>query len=253
MEDGVVLQFGGQRAQDFDAGGGHQFVDEDDAELAFPRGDELADFDARGGGDDFRFHLFGDADALEHAREVDAALAFFRPGDGIRGEERALERLRRADVGTRRAFLDSDAHARARDWSARSRVHLALLREVVDRGGGKYGEIEGCAAFDLALQDSGEAEGDDELVSGCALEGGRELVHRFPDTVRGEDLDFGGADRRRNEQSGDPDWCSDERFDLHAIPMSRPPPYRPETLEASSMAISETWRLGNVPNSPSGA
>src|SRR6267154_2093697 len=33
MEDGVVLQFGGQRPQHFDAGGDHQFVDEDDAEL----------------------------------------------------------------------------------------------------------------------------------------------------------------------------------------------------------------------------
>src|SRR6266853_5502406 len=142
MEDGPVLQFGRQRPQHFDAGRRHQFVDEDDAELDFPRGDERADFDARGGGDDFRFHLFGDADALEQAREVDAALAFFRPGDGFRGEERALERTRRADVRTRRAFFDSYAHAGAGDGGVRGRVDLALLRELVDHGGGEYGEVE---------------------------------------------------------------------------------------------------------------
>src|SRR5882672_11112794 len=178
MEDGVVLQFGGQRSQDFDAGGDHQFVDEDDAELGLAAGDEFADFDAGGGGDGFGFHLFGDADALEQAREVDAALAFFRPGDGFRGEERALERTRRADVGTRRAFFDSYAHARPRDGGARCRVDLALLREVVDHGGGEDGEVEGFARLDLALEGGGEAEGDDELVAGLALEGRSELVQR---------------------------------------------------------------------------
>src|SRR5712664_3272680 len=143
MEDGVVLQFGRQGPQDFDAGGRHQFVDEDDAELDFSRGDELADFDARGGEDDFRSHPFGDADALEQVREVDAALAFFCPGNGIRGEARALERSRRAHVGTPRALLDSDSHAGAGDRGARARVYLALLREVVEPGGGEYGEVEG--------------------------------------------------------------------------------------------------------------
>src|SRR6266571_4771723 len=215
MEDGVVLQFGWQRPQDFDAGRGHQFVDEDDAELDFSRGDELADFDARGGGDDFRSHLFGDADALEKAREVDAALAFFRPGDGVRGEERALERPRRADVGTRRAFPDADAHARAGDGGARARIHLALLREIVDPGGGEYGEVEGFARLDLALQGGGEAEADDELVSGRALEGGRELVQRLLHAVGGEDLDFGGVDRNRAHESGKPDGCGDEHFEAH--------------------------------------
>src|SRR5258708_8964227 len=185
MEDGVVLQFGRQRPQDFDAGGDHQFVDEDPAELDLPLGDEFPDFDARGGGDDLGFHLFGDADALEQAREVDAALAFFRPGDGFRGEERALERFRSADVGTRRAFFYSYAHARARDGGAGARVHLALLREVVDRGGGEYGEVEGFARLDLALQGGGQAEGDVELVSGLALEGGRELVQRLLHAVGG--------------------------------------------------------------------
>src|SRR6267142_2992229 len=197
MEDGVVLQLRGQRPQDFDAGGDHQLVDEDDAELGLSSGDEFADFDARGGGDGFGFHLFGDADALEQAREVDAALAFFRPGDGFRGEERALERSRRADIGTRRAFFDAYAHARARDGGARCRVDLALLREVVDHRGGEDGEVEGFARFDLALEGGGEAERDDELVSGLALEGGRELVQRLLDAVGGDDFDFGGADGSR--------------------------------------------------------
>src|SRR5881396_601159 len=197
MEDGVVLQFGGQGPQDFDAGGGHQFVDEDDAELDFPRRDEISDFDARGGRDDFRSHLFGDADALEKAREVDAALAFFRPGNGVRGEERAPERPLGADIRTPRALPDSDSHARARDRGAAARVHFALLREVVEPGGGEYGEVEGFARLDLALQGGGEAEGDDELVSGCALEDGRELEERLLHAVRGEDLDFGGGDGSR--------------------------------------------------------
>src|SRR6266568_6249818 len=48
MEDGVVLQLRGQRPQDFDAGRGHQFVDEDDAELDFASGDELPHYRARG-------------------------------------------------------------------------------------------------------------------------------------------------------------------------------------------------------------
>ena len=216
MEDGVVLQFGRQRPQDFDAGRGHQFVDEDDAELDFPRGDEFADLGARGGGDDFRSHLLGDADALEQAREVDAALAFFRPGDRFSGEERALERPRRADVGTPRALLDSDSHARAGDRGARARVHLALLREVVEPGGGEYGEVEGLACFDLALQGGGEAEGDHQLVFGLALEGGRKLVQRLLHAVRGEDFDFGGADGSHREQRGDAENCGDEGFDAHA-------------------------------------
>src|SRR5260221_1575599 len=205
MEDGVVLQLRGQRPQDFDAGGDHQFVDEDDAELGLSSGDEFADFDAGGGGDDFRFHLLGDADALEQAREVDAALAFFRPGDGFRGEERALERTRRADVGTRRAFFDSYAHARARDGGARCRVDLALLREVVDHGGGEDGDGERFDRLELALQGGGEGEGDNELVSGLALEGGRELVQRFLYAVGGDDFDFGCADRSRDRQHGEPD------------------------------------------------
>src|SRR5437899_3089766 len=213
MEDGVVLQCGRQRPQDFDAGGGHQFVDEDDAELDFPRRDELADFDARGGGDDFPLHPFGDADALEQLREVDAALAFFRPGDGIRGEERAPERLLRADVRAPRALLDSDSHARAGDRGAGARVHLALLREVVERGGGEYGEVEAFAPFDLALQSRGEAEGDRHLVLGLALEGGRELVQRLLHAVGGEDLDFGGGDGSRGEHGCDRGEC----FEVHFI------------------------------------
>src|SRR5882672_5068966 len=94
-----------------------------------------------------------------------------------------------------------------RDGGAGAGVHLALLREVVDRGGGKYGEVEGFARFDLALQGGGEAEGDDELVPGLALEGGRELVQRLPDAVRSEDLDFGGADRSHSHESGEPGDC----------------------------------------------
>src|SRR4029077_16102406 len=213
MEDGVVLQLGRQRPQDFDAGGAHELVEEDDAELDFPRRDELADFDARGGGNDFPFHPFGDPDALEQAREVDSALAFFRPGDGIRVEERAPERLLRADVRTRRALPDSDSHARARDRGAPARLHPALLREVVEPGGGEYREVEGFAAFDLALQGGGEAEGDDELVSSRALEGGRELVQRLLDSVRGEDLDFGGGDGSRGQHG----CYRGKRFEVHFI------------------------------------
>src|SRR5882757_8811957 len=214
MDDGVVLQLRGQRPQDFDAGRDHQFVDEDDAELGLAAGDEFADLDAGGGGDGFGFHLLGDADALEQAREVDAALAFFRPGDGFRGEERALERARRADVGTRRAFFDSYAHARARDGGARCFVDLALLRELVDHGGGEDGEVEGFARFDLALQGGGEAERDDELVSGLALEDGRELVQRLLDAVGGDDFDFGGADGSHGHKSGESDERGEQCFHL---------------------------------------
>jgi len=199
MEGGVVLQLGRQGPEDFYAGRGHQFVDEDDAELDFACGDEFPHDRARGGEDGLGLDLSGDSDALEQAREVDAAVAFFRPGDRFRGEKRPLERVRGADVGTRRAFLDAGAHARARDLSARGRVHLSLLREVVDPGAGEDGEVEGFAAFDLALH-----------------EGGRELFQRSPDAVRGEDLDFGGGNRSHGEQGGDPD-CG-ERFDVHVVP-----------------------------------
>ena len=217
MEDGVVLQLGRQRPQHFDAGRGHQFVDEDDAELDFASGDELPHDGARGSDHGLGLHLFGDPHALEQAREVDAARALFRPGDRFRGEQRALERIGRADVGPRRALPDADAHARARDRGARDRVHLALLREVLDPGAGEYGEVEGFARFDLALQGGGKAEGHDELVSGLTLEGGRELEQRLSHAVRGEDLDFGRADRSRGHESGDADDCDDERFGVHVI------------------------------------
>src|SRR5436189_179347 len=172
----------------------------------------ISAFAARGRVDDFRFHLLGDADALEQAREVDAALAFFRPGDGIRGEERALERPRRADVGATTAFYDADANARASYWSAGARVHLTLFDQVVDRGGGEYGEVEGFARPDPALQCGGEAKADDELVSRVPLEGGRELVQRFPHAVRGEDLDFSGAERGSGRQHGKTDDRGKQRF-----------------------------------------
>ncbi len=212
MEDGVVLQLGGQGPEDFDAGRGHQFVDEDDSELDFSSGDELPHHRARGGEHDLRLHLFGDPHALEQAREVDAARAFLRPRDRFRGEHGALERIRRADVGPRSALLDADPHARARDRGARGRVHLALLREIFDPAAREDGEVEGFARFDLALQGGGEAESDDELVSGLALEGGRELEQRLLHAVRGEHLDFGGADRSRGHESGDADDCGEQRL-----------------------------------------
>src|SRR2546428_843509 len=79
------------------------------------------------------------------------------------------------------------------------------------------GEVEGYAAFDLALQGGGKAESDDELVSGRALEGWRELLQRLLHAVGGEDLDFGGADRSRGHKSGDADDCDEECFDAHRV------------------------------------
>jgi len=46
-----------------------------------------------------------------------------------------------------------------------------------------------------------------------ALEGGRELVQRFPHAGGREDLDLGGEDRCRGEQSND---CDGECLELHA-------------------------------------
>src|SRR6266581_693308 len=70
-------------------------------------------------------HRVGDAEALEHSSEVDAARGPDRGivvDDRARGEQRALEGLGARDVGQRRALLHRDAdtdprevHPRARD------------------------------------------------------------------------------------------------------------------------------------------
>jgi hypothetical protein len=62
-------------------------------------------------------------------------------GDGLRRDERALERVRRADVGLGRPLAHGNADAGAGEIDAAAGNDLAVLDQAIDRLGGQDGEV----------------------------------------------------------------------------------------------------------------
>src|SRR5262245_25480670 len=131
-EYGDQLDLGGQRTDIVDAGKEGELADLLEADLGFAIGDDGADENARRRLLELALDLVGDAELLEHGDDIDAARAG-GIADRLRGKQRLLERVDRADVGLRLALADRHAHAGLGDISAAAGHNLAALRELVDR------------------------------------------------------------------------------------------------------------------------
>src|ERR1035441_3804162 len=77
-------------------------------------------------------YLICDAEIFNHFGELKPTLAGSRIGDGFCVQQRALECIDRADVGSRRTFLHRNTDAGARDINSRAVCDLTLLDEFVN-------------------------------------------------------------------------------------------------------------------------
>ena len=189
----VVLHLGRQRPDERHALDGEQLADRGDADLRFALGDGLAGQRAARDALELVLQRIGEAEAIDQADEVDAALAARRKGDRLRGEQRLLEGFDRAHVGLRRAGAHHHAHAGLREHRAGIGDDLALLDEGVDLRRGEDGDIERRAPFDLFSERGGEAVAHHELVAGRLLVLRAEHVDHRMVSVGADQPDLGGA------------------------------------------------------------
>jgi hypothetical protein len=148
------------------------------------------------------FHLGGDAEPFDHADEVHAGGALCRIADRLGGEQRALERLGRADVGLGRTGLDREAHAGAGKIDAAA-GDLPRLGEVIDRRSGQNGNVRRLALEVAGLERRRVAPGDRHLVPGGALEFGNHLGQRRLHADGAQHLDLIGFDNVDRERGND--------------------------------------------------
>src|SRR6266511_57656 len=172
--DGVVLDVRRQRAHQRDALHGEDFADLVNAELGLALRDVLRH---RAAGNELCLgvHVGGDPELIEKTGDVDAARATggrIDIGNGLGGEQRLLEGRDRADVRLRRALLDYDADADAREVHPTTGDELAFVREIVDRRGREHREVERLAALDALAQRADGIVLDGDLVAGGSLEVG---------------------------------------------------------------------------------
>jgi hypothetical protein len=188
------------------------------AELGFASGDMLGDGTARnelGLG----LHLAGDPELVEQARDINAARAARRRidiGHRLGREQCALERIDRTDVGLRRAILDHDPDADAREIGPAAGDELALVGKRIDRRRREHGEIEGLAALDAFRQRADRVVLDRHLVAGLLLEIGDERQQHLLEGTGGEHLDLrrrGAPRRTRGEQH----HCKGQHSHSHVV------------------------------------
>src|SRR2546422_10996842 len=125
------LDLARQRADQVDAGDREQLRHLLKADLELAARDQLADEYARRRLGELRLELPGDSEALEQARQIDAARSA-GIADRFRRAQRALESLDRADVGPGRARAHGHADARFREIDAAAGHDPAELRQLVD-------------------------------------------------------------------------------------------------------------------------
>ena len=133
---------------------------------------------------------------VEQASDIDAARAAARRidiGDRLGRQQRLLEGIDRADVGLRRAGLDHDADADAREVLPRCRRRTCPCRRDRRPRGREHGEVEELAAFDALGERADRVVLDDDLVAGLLLEIRHEREQRLLEGARGEHLDLGRA------------------------------------------------------------
>jgi hypothetical protein len=146
-------------------------------------------------------HLTSDPELVEKTSDVDAARAtggWIDIGNGLGGEQRLLEGRDRADVRLRRAVLDYDADADARQVRPTTSDELPFVRKIVDCRGREHREVEHLAALDALAQRTDGIVLDGDLVAGRSLEIGHERKQHLLEGAGGEHLDLRrrGASRR---------------------------------------------------------
>src|SRR5262245_22535316 len=112
-----ALQVAGQRAEQIDALDGYQLSDLLDRYLGLSSSEQARRKPAFRRMLGLGLHLFCNAQALEHLREVNSACSTegrIGVADGLGGDKRSLQRLRRRNIRFRRAFAHGYADTRAR-------------------------------------------------------------------------------------------------------------------------------------------
>ena len=130
----------------------------------------------------------GDAELSDQPGEEDAAGAEARVDDRRRRQQRILERLRRADVGPRRARLDGQAHQRAAKVDGGAAVQDAEPDELVGARPGDDRDVRGLARLDTRDERIGRGIVDGHRAAMPGLEALNERDEGALDGVGGEDL-----------------------------------------------------------------
>ena len=109
-------------------------------------------------------------------------------GDRLGREQRALERVGRADVGLARALAHRDADAGAGEIDAAAGDHLAAPDQVVDRLGGQDGEIAAAPASSSFSRPFAEPQMITTFVPIARSKSGDEIEHHGLHAVGAENL-----------------------------------------------------------------
>ncbi len=108
--------------------------------------------------------------------------------DRSRGEQRALERFRRGDVGLCGALAHGDANPRAREIDAAAGRGLALPDEIIDHFSREDGEVAIGSGRNVFLEAHGRAPDRVDLGCALALASRQDFEHDRFDAVAAENL-----------------------------------------------------------------
>lgn len=165
-----LLEFSRHQTGVIDAGDTDQRIADEQRKLGLAFGDglrHLLRFLLRL---DLGLHLLADAKTLEHADEMLAVDAVRQERNGLRVEQRLLERRGRAHVRLRCASAHGGAEAHFGHSRALATREKSLLGRFVHRAGHENGDIEKFARFDLFHKDRRRRVGHGQLVAGRAFE-----------------------------------------------------------------------------------
>ena len=162
----------------------------------------------------------------------------------FRGKQHALERLRRGDVGLRRALLHRQCDGDGGERRFAGGNHAAARQHIVERRL-HYRDIENFAALDLLARAVARTDGDGDAVAAGTLEGRHQFVERRANAAGSDQGDFVGArdagvqreqrrDQREQAMHGSllPERCA--RPDGRAQPQLTRPRYTPQVAASSS-------------------
>jgi len=187
----VRLNVGWQRADQLDAGRGQNLRDHGQPDFDVAFGHELRD-DVGVGPYGFGCERTSDVQALEQAREVDAA-AHLQIGDRPGVEQGAREGVDGADVGLPASQSHLDADSRSSNLGSRARDDSAFADPLVHRNRPADENVEWFAVVESALKCRRQVRRDQQSMSGGALELAANLREHRGQGAGGPDMDFCGG------------------------------------------------------------
>src|SRR3974390_1431153 len=199
-----VLDFLRKRADQYHAFHRYDFADLVDTDLCGAVDDEIGDVTAllqlR-----FRAHLIRNAELLEQLVDIDAARAAalrIEVGDAFGIEQCPLERLDRADVGLRRAFLHDDTYTDIRELHLAALLNLSGAHELVEDRRRRNGDVDDFALLDARLYAAGGVVRNDNFVAGLPLEIRHECEDDLFEGAGRQQVDFGSLCVGRTKTAG---------------------------------------------------